>query len=502
MRALIKGFMTLHPILFGVYFVLALYENNWVKVPVEHIYLPLIIVGGFCLLLLLLLRVIMRSWEKASLAASLTVVMFFTYDHLSNTAAANDWTIPAGWFALLILGLIFLAKTRTRALLVFSTIAATTLALTPVVTIVNHNLEQHGFEQHFEFAAPSGEHNTPDIYYIIVDKYAGLRTLSGHYAFENSELVNFLDDRGFYIAHESYANYSTTGHSLASSLNLNYIYPSDRSQLPSLLQDHMVWQYLESLGYEYVQVGCRNFWTENNEYADVNYLRSSENMATEFLDALYKTTPVYALTKWRLRALDYRVVHWRDVQYQFDVISHVPSILGATFTFAHILSPHHPFVFGQDGSFQDKETLPEDRNWDERYLDQLIYINKRLMQLVDEIIENSDGSPIIIIQSDEGTRTEHYLDIAESGKYTDWFDNPTADVLAVARSRFDILNAYYLPNSSNMLYPTITPVNSFRVIFNEYFDGNFALLPDECYQECWRSPVTYVNVTNLLRVGT
>ncbi len=45
-----------------------------------------------------------------------------------------------------------------------------------------------------------------------------------------------------------------------------------------------------------------------------------------------------------------------------------------------------------------------------------------------------------------------------------------------------ILNAYYLPGvDKDILYPSITPVNSFRLIFNLYFDTNFELLPDENY---------------------
>ena len=45
--------------------------------------------------------------------------------------------------------------------------------------------------------------------------------------------------------------------------------------------------------------------------------------------------------------------------------------------------------------------------------------------------------------------------------------------------RVKILNAYYLPDGGNKaLYPTITPVNTFRVIFNTYFGGNYELLPD------------------------
>jgi hypothetical protein len=44
------------------------------------------------------------------------------------------------------------------------------------------------------------------------------------------------------------------------------------------------------------------------------------------------------------------------------------------------------------------------------------------------------------------------------------------------------LNAYYLPNiDADALYSSITPVNSFRLIFNLYFETDFNLLPDKSY---------------------
>jgi hypothetical protein len=45
-----------------------------------------------------------------------------------------------------------------------------------------------------------------------------------------------------------------------------------------------------------------------------------------------------------------------------------------------------------------------------------------------------------------------------------------------------ILNAYYLPNGGDqMLYSTITPVNTFRLIFDYYFGGDYGLIEDISY---------------------
>jgi hypothetical protein len=48
-------------------------------------------------------------------------------------------------------------------------------------------------------------------------------------------------------------------------------------------------------------------------------------------------------------------------------------------------------------------------------------------------------------------------------------------------AEYEILNAYYLPreDARAMLYPRISPVNSFRVVLNAFFGKDLELLPDE-----------------------
>ena len=48
---------------------------------------------------------------------------------------------------------------------------------------------------------------------------------------------------------------------------------------------------------------------------------------------------------------------------------------------------------------------------------------------------------------------------------------------------FPILNAYLLPgvDAKQVLYPSISPVNSFRQLLNTYFGTQLDLVPDESY---------------------
>jgi len=153
----------------------------------------------------------------------------------------------------------------------------------------------------------------------------------------------------------------------------------------------------------------------------------------------------------------------------------VPNIPGPKFVFAHLVIPHHPFVFGPNGEAldYDKNGVPEFSEYKVKYPDQVTYINKRIEKIVDLILQTSPNPPIIIIQGDHGPAP---------------FD--------VIERRMKNLNAYYFPDNSDGLYPTITPVNTFRVIFNKYFKQNYPLLEDKSLFSEYDIPYNYIEVPN------
>jgi len=134
------------------------------------------------------------------------------------------------------------------------------------------------------------------------------------------------------------------------------------------------------------------------------------------------------------------------------------------FVFVHILCPREPFVFDRDGNRrQDGETRwrYDDPHSMDRYVDQVIFVNQEIEQLIDNLIIRSKVPPIIIIQGDHG---------------------PTYPDEWLRRGYFGILNAYYLPDGgAEKLYPSITPVNSFRVILDYYFGTHLGLLEDRSF---------------------
>jgi hypothetical protein len=146
---------------------------------------------------------------------------------------------------------------------------------------------------------------------------------------------------------------------------------------------------------------------------------------------------------------------------------------GPKFVFAHVLLPHVPLVFRADGSITTddryfRETFDQPTSNEyliDGYKNQVEYINQRMLSIVEAIIKNSARPPVIIIQGDHGLL---------------YYDH------------FPILNAYYLPEGgSQKLYPSITPVNSFAVVFNQYFGAQLSLLPDNSYSSLYSRPYDF-----------
>ena len=63
-----------------------------------------------------------------------------------------------------------------------------------------------------------------------------------------------------------------------------------------------------------------------------------------------------------------------------------------------------------------------------------------------------------------------------------------------------IFNAYHLPGfDTSQLYQSVTPVNSFRLILNHYFDTKFPLLPDKNYYiPHLNNPYDFYEVTDIV----
>jgi hypothetical protein len=325
----------------------------------------------------------------------------------------------------------------------------------------------------------------PDIYYIVMDAYTHPRILDELYGFDNSDFTESLLERGFIIPEDNYSNYALTALSVGSALNMDYV----QNLLPGaegwmswwlmapLVRDSRVQTALEEAGYQSMVVAS-DWEITNNKNVEL-YLTPFPVRSNDFEKLFIQTSPLRLLSPFlgKFMPLNTYDSHRETIEFAFTTLSEIPAYDGPKFVFSHITAPHPPFVFDGEGNpitptydfaFVDGSSFHGTREeYKQGYIDQVKYVNRQLEQVIDSILENSKNPPIIILMADHGSRL-----------LTD-FRIPANTCIHEAYSNFA---AFYLPGADGHIIPEdITPVNVFRIIFDEYFGAEFGLLENEYY---------------------
>lgn len=496
-----------HPIIFTTYPILALLATNIVEVEIKIVMRPLLISLAGTVIVLLIVRLVLKDWRKAALVTTLLLMLFFSYGHLYQLLR----TIPSlgmnigrhrylmvAYGAVFVIGLWLILKKMgdiskvTQALNLMGIVLLTY----PLFRIINYSLNvSAGRRISDEFTTTSTQLDIPDsgflpdIYYIILDTYTRADALQDDFGFDNSPFLDELRSFGFYIADCSRSNYSFTEASVTTTLNMEYLpelynilteFGLDASDIWLLLKNNRVRNQLEAIGYSTVAFATGYEWSCIDD-ADVYLSLASDPYSIQLLDPfeamLIKSTAVLIFTDLQFKSFaaqtsivteqinEINFPYSAFAQQQLFILDQLPRIAsfpGPKFVFVHILKPHAPLIFGPDGEiltdtgyYGGKGGAAINREYYRKgYVNEVQFINSRMLDIVRTIIAQSTTPPIIIIQGDTGSR-----------------GNP-----------FQILNAYYLTGKDNpILYSSITPVNSFRVVFDTYFGTEYGLLPDESF---------------------
>ena len=458
-----KKLKSFYPVLLVAFPILSFFGHNMDETPAADLVLPLIVAIAGVLGILLLLRLFSKSHNKIALILSLFITLFFSYGYVRDAIFAGAKTnlkpnaiLLSVWLAIFIAGAFLVIKAHRdfTVLTKFLCIATAVLVVIALggIGVGSLSLEHKDIDEHDDILELSSVVN-PDIYYIVLDMYAGEDALARLFGFDNSEFLGDLSDRGFYVGSQSCSNYRTSYLSLSSSLNMDFIEPDNQLALLDLIKDSDVSKLLKSAGYQYIYVTGGVPLNGMERYADVySYSGVFGIRVTAFTQGLCDTTMLSPLA----RVLG-GLYGANSVEYAFDALSEIPDIEGPTFVYSHILCPHPPWFFESGGARVLNPFGPgQDEMVQEGYIGNLIFVNEEIEKLVDEILSKSDILPIIILQGDHGL----------------WWVEEYSQ-------HYQILNAYYLPGGGEqLLYESISPVNSFRVIFNHYFGMDYELLED------------------------
>lgn len=507
-------FLTVFPLLY-------LWAANAAEIAPSVILRPLVVTAAGSVLLYLVLALIFHQPVKTNWVGGLVLVLFFSYGHVYNvlhnspplSALGHHRVLAVAYLILFGLGVWGILKHKrrleplTRWVNIFSALLVLLSAAQLVFFYANQAAAARRAELTQETASVDAERQgLPDVYFIVLDAYMRADVLEQEMGFDNSAFINQLEGMGFYVAGCSRSNYDYTRGSIASILNMDYL-PALETRTGLTVEEDGFWaiiknseaqRLLEANGYTTVAFQSEYPWLELSnadvflelEQSSVDsryilpferlYIRTSAGVLWEAVESKLgisllpqESLPDQSAGIAVPADIDPYLRYHIDLQlFTLEELSDLPSLPGPKFVYAHLIVPHPPHVFTPDGgivsglNYEDYTPLTGSEADRLGYLNSVQFINHRILPILQNIIDASSSAPIIILQGDHG-----YQD-GSPGQYT-------------------ILNAYYLPDGYENLYSSITPVNTFRMIMNDYFGADYPLLPDASYDSNGLVPETF-----------
>ena len=533
-----KNSKIFHPFLIAFFPVIAIYSVNIGFIQLEEFILPTLLIVGSAFLFFLSLKYILKNGKKAALIVSLSFITFFSFGHvynMLNQVSVGDTDLGSNIILLPIFTILFgigsflIIKTKATLGNATSIVNAMSVVFISVI-VVMVGIETFGcdecliqqtsarqvdffsddkidFSPYFEshsFSISESD-SLPNVYFIILDGYPRNDILEKHLNFDNSKFTNMLEQRGFHVAKNSFANYSFSGLSISSTMNMDYINfladeigEDSRDYNPiigkdfGLYADNQVIKNFKLMGYKVGRIGTATIYLHEIPLADLSPCHKTVHlMDNRLLHAVGNTSMI-----------GYFIERWAEEQQRQITLcdfEELPKISGyfeePVFVWSHIMLPHFPLIFGPNGEpitpGQSLLTMnhPEytGSGWDikTQFVQQLQFSNKKSMEFIDKILENEKQS-IIIIQSDHGSAFGVNL------------QDPTDDD---AFQKLSNLSAIYFPDEKHreMLTDDRTNVNTFRLVFNSYFGSDYEMLEDRAYWGLsFKKPFWFKDVTSVL----
>ncbi|WKZ42781.1 MAG: hypothetical protein QY302_11835 [Anaerolineales bacterium] len=471
----------------------------------------------FIIAISFVLQNFINDWRQVGFVALLAPIMFVAYRALYRVVKIGFPHLATilGVGLIVLLGLFYVLMSRQvwRSIrnpsLVIAYLNLVCLILL-IFQIVRIGGEGYAFFKNTRFSdtatSPEPERSitltktaSPDIYVIILDGYARQDVLDEIYNFDNSEFISSLEDRGFYVAGDSHSNYVQTPYTMASFWNFDYLpiwnspYEYER-YLYQPIQDNRAYHLLDEIGYVTVSMEGAVHYTE---IRDSDIYLSKFLPLNDFETLLLIDSPLEPLSNIFDLGLPLQTykVHRERLYYQLEMLGKVPAeIESPKIVYTHLLLPHPPFVFDERGQPQEIEgtfSLAEGPGFQggideyvKGYRAQVKIISEEVVKVIDAILAESEMPPVIVVMGDHGPASMFNFTV----------DNP-----GCIWERTSSLYAILLPGQKerNLLYSSISPVNTFRVIFDAYFGADLPLLEDRSYLRYWQQPTLNVDVTSL-----
>ena len=446
--------------------------KNYDELIFQDILISLAIIAVSVIVWIVITKII-KNGNKAALITGVGVGFFFYFGYVQDALdGIIIFNIPINKTSVLVivsiiifvLSTTYFVKSRKNFESAIKIANVITITLVLVVAI--------------QFVIPDAYAEKPNVYHIILDEYTDNEILLKKFNYDNKKFLEFLNKNGFYIPNKSFSTFGSTPSELELILNMDYPreigWVSDSYQA---LNNNKVMSVFSDQNYSIIETNSMMRW-KNFSDVDTKLCYDTNFINSEFLDQVLRKSIIrYFLEQ-----------HHNDtrrdtVRCTFNELSEIASqSSGPKYIFSHIYVPHPPFLFGPNGEnvIPDHREISGLQSWEnpQGYINQLIYATNQVSIVVKNIVKN-DPTAVIILQGDTGTLTG-----------TDTFMTTMKDVYQA----HSILYAVRIPDVNNLEY--MVPVNTYRIIFNNYFNMDYEYLEQHSYA---RQNDVWVDITEKLR---
>jgi hypothetical protein len=500
-----KRHFIFHPFLFSCLPILLLISFNAHETSIQGIFIPLIISVLLSFVFWLVLRRFLKGMN-AGLILSWIILLILIHGNVSNLLELEDnqfnsnFILGAIFLIMGILGTIFFVKTKSKSELnsIFNVVAVTIcVILVSIFMIYNFSqVVQEDIDLDFlEIPIIVNDiQKKPDVFVFVFDGFAGEKQLESDFNYDLKPFKTNLEKRGFVIPDLSFTNYPNTIFSIPSLLNMNYVdniieeYDSDSKDFRisnQMFKQNNVMNIFKSYGYKTTifQNGAGEKYQvpADSPYVDeklcMGYSSMIDSQILRTLVSIY--LPIYSDTNIHQEFTGKSYPHQFDECIFSFIEDYEDNKEQPHFVFAHLMLPHGGYRYDSEGNYINPEEF-KGLNKGE-YLNQLIFTEKKSLEMIDSIQQQNPES-VIILFSDHGFRDE-----------ITW-GNPTDEDLLRG---FNNISAVYFPDKEIEISEKLSLVNVFRIFFNEYFDTNYDILED---RHIWHHEDPFINedVTNRL----
>jgi hypothetical protein len=486
MKDKLNIFLKTYPLflfLLPVFFVLHGFTENYDFVSIKDAALLAGTYLAYSLTFLLIFRLFYKNWLKAGIITFFLMAFHFFFgsihDGLKNIFPGTLITkyiliLPVS-VCLLILIIAFLKKRKKplHRIAFYLNILLALVIIIDTVWLMNKittGRKNEPISLSKEFTSCNNCYK-PDVYIIISDEYAGNSELKDIFHFDNTPFLNQLAERNFHVIPNSSSNYNYTPYSIASTLNMNYLDLQGTRKRPPLTptyettRNNQFLKFLQYHRYKFYNYSLIDFKGQPAQIQET-FLPAKTRLITSqtFLSRLDKDIRFNLVTRFHsnreIRRLVYGTNKNNEHLFGLTIATSKEKTKQPKFVLTHLMMPHYPYYFDKNGHEFPFEQLVEGNQINQHnYIEYLQYGNKKLLELVDQILKNSSSPPIIILMGDHGFRH---------------FNRPVDE-----KYHFANLVAIHLPDKNYSAFTdSLTNVNLLRTLLNTAFSQQLPYLKD------------------------